>query len=85
VLLLASVMPLLTGCQSTTASGGTESGTQADFIEAFRSYYCRIEQGVSYSSRDTEETQRSAREHNAVYLSQGCAGAPSSSTSKETD
>lgn len=84
VLLLVSVMPLLPACQSTTALGGTETGTKADFKQAFKSFYCQIEQGVSYSSKDTEETQRSAREHNAVYLSMGC-GVPPSSSSKEHD
>lgn len=76
-------MLLLPACLSTTGSAGTESSTEADFKQAFRSFYCQIEQGVSYSSKDTEETQRSAREHNAVYLSMGC-GTPTS-TSKEND
>lgn len=55
VALLALAMPTLAGCATTTATGGRTDVSCVAF-EPFR-----------WSRRDTEETVRQAKEHNAAW------------------
>lgn len=49
VIALCGILPILGACQSQTVSAGTE---------------CRVFNQITYSSRDTVETQRGVRIHN---------------------
>ncbi|OCC01853.1 hypothetical protein BA190_26945 [Labrys sp. WJW] len=61
MLLLAT--PLLAGCSSLTASGGIDDAAvhRTAILAACGSF-----EPIRYSGRDTEETQRQARAHNAA-------------------
>lgn len=55
VALLALVMPILAGCMTTTATGGRTDVSCAAF------------EPLHWSRRDTDETIRQAKEHNAAW------------------
>lgn len=73
-LLLLVMMSSLVGCQSiqTTLTGETEAAERA--AEELRKQTCEAWKPVTYSSRDTPETQLEARANNAardVYCASG--------------
>lgn len=59
VLTLLSATLTLGGCATTTASGGTD---------APKTVVCKVFQPISWSSKDTDETIKEVKAHNAVYL-----------------
>ena len=64
-LALLSALATLAACQAApTPSAGTRVIAQAPF--------CAVAEPILYSSRDTPETQRQVREHNAVGVALGC-------------
>ena len=64
-LALFSAIVTLAACQTTpTPSAGIRVIAQAPF--------CAVAEPILYSSRDTPETQRQVREHNAVGVALGC-------------
>lgn len=60
--LLAIAMPMLAGCVTTTATGGT---TDVHRIVA-TDVGCTAFEPIRWSPRDTDATIRAAKEHNAV-------------------
>ncbi len=55
VALLLVPLPILTGCATTTASVGTDAVA------------CSAFEPIRWSKRDTEETIRQVKEHNAAW------------------
>jgi len=60
--LLLTLLPILTGCATTTASVGTDAVA------------CSAFEPIRWSERDTEETIRQVKEHSAVWKAI-CSGA----------
>ena len=64
-LLLASMLlaatPILSACETMTGSGAIEPIQGADT-------FCSVAKPIMWSSRDTDETIREVKEHNAVYM-----------------
>lgn len=58
-LMLGSAMLILSACATTTGSGATDPLPGADT-------FCRVAKPISWSSRDTDETIREVKAHNAV-------------------
>jgi len=64
-LVLLSALATLAACQTTpTPSAGIRAVAQAPF--------CAVAEPILYSSRDTPETQKQIREHNAIGGALGC-------------
>lgn len=61
-LMLSAVTLILSGCATTTGSGATSTPPPA------AETYCQIAKPITWSSRDTDDTIRQVKEHNAVYL-----------------
>jgi hypothetical protein len=55
--LLLTLLPILPGCATTTASVGTDAVA------------CSAFEPIRWSKRDTEETIRQVKEHNAAWMS----------------
>lgn len=58
-LLLASAMPILTSCVTTMASSEIDAAHKKVMCEAF--------QPITWSGKDTDDTIRGVKEHNAVW------------------
>lgn len=74
VLGMLMLAAMLSGCQTTTLSGGTESAGGADFCAAARAIY--------YSRHDTAPTIAQIREHNAVGVALKCEWLPAKKAPK---
>lgn len=61
-LMLSAVTLILTACATTT--GSVETSTPPPAAETF----CQIAKPISWSTKDTDETIRQVKEHNAVFL-----------------
>lgn len=62
VLMLSSVTLILSGCVSLTGSGETEVPVARPGAEAF----CDLARPITWSTRDTDETIRGVKSHNAL-------------------
>lgn len=58
-LMLGAAMLILSACASRMGSGATDPLPGADT-------FCRVAKPISWSSRDTDETIREVKAHNAV-------------------
>lgn len=65
--MLLCAMLTLNACGTTTGSDVIEPTVGADT-------FCRVAKPITWSSRDTDETIREVKEHNAVYV-RLCGGA----------